>query len=104
MNMNNMGNQLARLKTELSFVLTFISIIGSFALAFIKGTDVNTLVPTILGIYITNRSAQKMTSVLAASRDPNASTEEVVSMLEGKAVPVSKEDKSKPVDVLADIK
>ncbi len=62
------------MKNKLSFLLTFISMIGLFALAWFKGTDIETMLPTILGMYILGRAGSKISYVWAASKDPNADT------------------------------
>jgi len=75
---------LAGMKNYLSFVLTLISILGIFAAHFVRGTDIEILLPTVLGIYVMNRTASKMSAHLAASRDEKADTGEVIRQVDDK--------------------
>lgn len=70
-------------KQNLSFVLTFISIIGLLTLAFYKGVDISMSLPAVLGIYVGARAGQKSLAIYAASKDENADTHAVIRDLEG---------------------
>jgi uncharacterized membrane protein YadS len=67
-----------KLKQSLSFVLTFIALLGVLALAWFKDVDVQMLLPSILGIYIVGRTTHKVSAVWAASKDPNADTHKAI--------------------------
>lgn len=72
------------MKTKLSFILTLMSVIGFFILAFTKGVDVNTSIPTILGLFIAGRAVVSASHGWAASKDPNADTKATIDKLEEK--------------------
>lgn len=59
-----------KLRDNRSFLLTFISTVGVLILGY-RGTDIAILLPTILGLYITNRSAQKVSAHWATSKNPD---------------------------------
>jgi hypothetical protein len=61
-------------KSNLSFVLTFISVVGCLALAWFKNVNIETMLPSILAIYVIGKTTLKASNVWAASRDPNADT------------------------------
>jgi hypothetical protein len=71
------------LKNYLSFWLTFLCILGALGLAYTKGLDITMLLPSLLGIYITNRTAEKASAHWAASKDQSADTEKVIEMISG---------------------
>jgi hypothetical protein len=66
------------MKNYLSFLLTLISILGALGLAYFKGVDVSSLLPTLLGIYVVSKSTEKSAMAWAASSDPKADTGEVI--------------------------
>jgi len=66
------------LKNKLSFVLTLLSILGVLALAWFKAINIEILLPSLLGIYVAGRTAHKVSAGIAASKDPNANTAEVL--------------------------
>jgi hypothetical protein len=68
------------MKGYLLFWLTFISLIGTFALAFFKDVDVGLLVPAILGIYATHSFGKAASAHLNARADADADVEKVVEM------------------------
>ena len=69
------------IKTRLSFVLTLISIVGLFALAFIKGVDITSTLPLILGVYVASKSTTNIMHSINASKDPRCNTAAVISKL-----------------------
>lgn len=69
-------------QTNLGFLLTFISILGLFTLAFTKGVDIGATLPVILATYIGARAGEKSMAMMAASKDPNADTRQVIHDLE----------------------
>lgn len=75
-------NKLTPNQTQLGFILTLICIKGLFALAFIKGVDILGTLPVILATYVGARTAERGMAVMAASKDPNANTHEVIRELE----------------------
>jgi hypothetical protein len=78
-----MAKSLAAIKSYLSFWLTFLSISGSLYLGYTKGIDLTVLLPALLGIYVTNRTAEKVSTHWAASKDADADTEKVIEMISG---------------------
>ena len=70
-------------KQNLSFVLTFISVVGLLNLAFFKGVDISMSLPAVLGIYIGARAGQKSLAIYAASKDETADTHAIIRDLEG---------------------
>jgi hypothetical protein len=77
-------NTFAGLSMYLSFILTAVSIVGFFVLAFYKGTDIEIAIPTILGIYITNRTAVKFSAHKAAIADEAVNTTQIISSTDDK--------------------
>ncbi len=69
-------------KQNFSFLLTLFSVIGFFALAWGKNTDVSMVIPGILGLYFGSKSAEKINAQFQARMDPNANTAEVIQKLE----------------------
>lgn len=72
------------MKNKLSFILTLLSIIGIFVLAWYKNLDVQMLLPSVLGIYVLGRTTTNVSATWAASKDPNADTLKVVEMVDKK--------------------
>lgn len=72
------------MKNKLSFILTLISLIGVFALAWSKDLDIQMLLPSVLAIYVLGRTATSVSSVWAVSRDPAADTMKAVEMMDKK--------------------
>lgn len=66
------------MKNYLSFLLTLISILGALGLAYFKGVDITSLLPTLLGIYIVSKTTEKSNMIWAASKDPQSNTQEVI--------------------------
>lgn len=72
------------MKNKLSFLLTFISVIGIFLLAWFKDVDIQVLLPSVLGMYILGRTTTNVSTAWAASRDPGADTLKAVEMIDKK--------------------
>jgi hypothetical protein len=71
-----------------SYVLSLLALTGVLALLWfqkIPGTSADFLVPAILGVYISGESAKKISAHIAATKDPNCSTGDIIMQLEGKA-------------------
>jgi uncharacterized membrane protein (DUF485 family) len=79
-----LNDALASISMYLSFILTTACIIGFFALAIFKNTDVTATIPMILGIYITNRTAVKFSAHRAAMLDPAVNTTQVITSIDDK--------------------
>lgn len=79
-----MIKSLAMVKNYLSFWLTLVAISGSLYLGYHKDVDQTVLLPTLLAIYVTNRSLSQISSHWAASKDPNADTAKVIEMINEK--------------------
>lgn len=69
-------------KQNFSFLLSALSIVGFFILAWFKGADILVVIPTILGLYFGSKSAEKMNAQLQARLDPTVNTGEVIQKLE----------------------
>ena len=78
-----MPQSIKAIKNYLSFQLTLICVVGSLYLGYTNGIDLTLLLPAILGIYVTNRTAEKVSTHWAASKDPTADTEKVIEMISG---------------------
>jgi hypothetical protein len=72
------------MKNKLSFILTFISVLGIFLLAWFKGIDIQVLLPSVLAIYIVGRTTTSVSTAWAVSRDPAADTMKAVEILDKK--------------------
>lgn len=72
------------MKNKLSFILTLLSIIGVFVLAWYKNIDIQVLLPSILGIYVIGRTTTNVSTTWAASKDPSADTLKAVEMIDKK--------------------
>jgi hypothetical protein len=62
------------MKNKMSFILTFISVVGCLLLAWFKNVNIEIMLPSILAIYIIGRTTAAASNVWAASRDPSADT------------------------------
>lgn len=80
--MANFFSQMKPNQTNLGFLLTFVCIVGLFGLAFVKNTDITGVLPIILATYVGARATEKSVAVMAASKDPNVSTRDVINDLE----------------------
>ena len=72
------------MKSKLSFILTFISVMGIFLLAWYRNINIEVLLPSVLGIYILGRTTTNVSTALAASRDPSADTIKACEMIDKK--------------------
>lgn len=72
------------MKSKLSFILTFISVIGIFLLAWYRNINIEILLPSVLGIYILGRTTTNVSTAWAASRDPNADTLKACELIDRK--------------------
>lgn len=70
------------MKNKLSFLLTFISVIGVLLLAWFKDVNIDLLLPTILATYILGRTSTNISTVWAVSRDPKADTIKAAQMVD----------------------
>jgi hypothetical protein len=75
------------------FVLSFLatSIVG--ALALWKGTDVQTLLPAVLGLYLGHKVSTGISAHWSACKDPDADTGEAIKDVEGIETGKQAEDK-----------
>ena len=67
------------MKIHLDFILSLLSLIGLFYLGYVKSVDISIPVVTILGLFISGRSITNVGNAFAASKDPSADTESVIS-------------------------
>ena len=72
------------MKNKLSFILTFISVVGVLVLAWYKNIDIQVLLPSVLAIYIAGRASTNISTTWAASKDPAADTVKVCEMIDKK--------------------
>jgi len=79
-----MLHSVSGVKNYLSFFLTLISIVGVLLLAWFKGIELDLLLPSLLGLYITGRTVEKSSAHWSASKDSAANTEKVIEMVSGK--------------------
>lgn len=75
------------MKHYFSFILTMTSVLGFFTLAWFKGTDIGSVIPVVIGLYIGSRSLEKSVAVVSASRDGKADTRAVINDLNGHETP-----------------
>lgn len=68
----------AALKNYLSFWLTFISIVGVLAAHYTKGTDIQVLLPTLLGLYLGARTFTRTSAHMAATKDEKSDTKAII--------------------------
>lgn len=67
-----------------TFLLCLVSLIGVLAFAFLhpdQGPGVMTTIPLILGAYAAASASKDISAHWAASKDPNADTESVITKL-----------------------
>lgn len=69
-------------KDNRSFILTFICISGSIALAFKKDVDLSLLLPSLLGIYVTGRTSEKVSAHFNARKDEDADLADIIKTLD----------------------
>lgn len=74
-------------KESFSFILTLLCIVGLFAMAFIKDTDILSILAAIHATYITARSVEKVSAHRAASHDSKCDTRALINDLEGNVRP-----------------
>ena len=72
------------MKSKLSFLLTLISVIGIFVLAWFRNIDIQVLLPSVLAIYIVGRTTTNVSTAWAASKDPQADTIKACEMVDKK--------------------
>lgn len=94
--MKRVALSLAAVRNYLSFFLTLLCIVGVFGLAYFKGTDVTTVLPLLLGIYVGGRTTQKAVEIASASRDPNCDTIEAIKTINGMPKQSTPESSKKP--------
>lgn len=82
--MTKVLSTIAGMKNYLSFWLTLISVVGVLVAHFVLGTDIELLLPTILGIYITNRTAGKVSAHMASAKDPQSDTDSLIKSVDDK--------------------
>ena len=70
------------------FVVTILSIFVATHLAFWKDADINTILPTILGLYLGSKATTSVSSHWAASKDDTCDTAKVIQEVEGLSRPV----------------
>jgi uncharacterized membrane protein YfcA len=70
-----------------SFTLTFMAISGVMLLAVAKDADVNTLLPTLLGLFLAQKGGTSISAHWAAAKDDKSSAAEVIRDVEGLAKP-----------------
>lgn len=66
-----------------AFVLTFMAMTGAMLLALSKDADVNTLLPTLLGLFLGQRAGTSAAAFMAAAKDEKCDTRKVINDLEG---------------------
>lgn len=66
------------MKAYLGFILTLISVIGCLALAWFKDYEIEFMLPTILGIYISAKTVERTTAVWSVSKDSKADTRQII--------------------------
>lgn len=72
------------MRSYLSFVLTLISIIGVLAAHFVRGTDIELLLPSVLGIYVLGRTSERVMTVKSASQDEHSNAVDAIKAMDGK--------------------
>lgn len=77
-------SQLRATREHLGFLLTFVTIVGLFLICALKGLDTQMSIVTALAAYLGARSAEKISMVGSASKDPKANTHAIIRDLEGK--------------------
>lgn len=71
------------------FVLTLMAMVGTMVLAVFKDSNVNTLLPTLLGLFLGQKASTTVSAHLAASKDPGCNTAQVIRELEGGEPPAN---------------
>lgn len=75
------------------FTLSFLAMTGVMILAVGKDADVNTLLPTLLGLYLATKGGTSISAHWAASKDPNTDTAAMIREVEGLAKKATEEPK-----------
>ena len=65
------------------YTVTLISIVVATYLSFAKDADINTLLPTLVGLYLGHKASTSVSAHFAASRDPQCDTAQVIREVEG---------------------
>ena len=66
------------------FILSILAITCLTFLGYAKAIDTSMAIATIAGAYLARRGAEGVSSVMAASRDPEANTLEAIKEVKGK--------------------
>jgi len=69
-------------KDNRSFILCLIGTLGTLFLAYTKGIDIELLLPTIIGIYVTGRTSQKISAHYNARQDTDADVVDIIRILD----------------------
>ena len=77
------------------FVVVTLSIFIAAVLAFYKGTDISSVLPTLVGLYLGSKATSSVSAHIAASRDETCSTAQVIREVEG-LVPSKSDSDVKP--------
>jgi len=66
------------IRNYLSFILTLISVLGVLLAHFMLGTEIEILLPAILGLYLGTRTFNKAGEYKAATNDEKADTKAII--------------------------
>jgi hypothetical protein len=70
------------LKDNRSFLLCLIGTLGVLGLAYTKDTNIDLLLPTVIGIYVTGRTSQKISAHYNARHDEDADVVDIIKSLD----------------------
>ena len=73
-----------KLTKSRGFILTLVAVVCLTFIAYVKGIDTSMATATVVGAYLARRGAEGVSSVLAASKDPEADTLAAIREVKGK--------------------
>lgn len=76
--MTSIVQTLSGLKTSLSFILHFIAIVALYSMSIVKGIDTSNVIMLVALSYGGTQTAKQITSVIAASKDETANTNDAI--------------------------
>jgi hypothetical protein len=71
-----------RFKDNRTFLMCAVSIVGVIGLNFYNGLDISILLPTIIGIYATSRTTQKVSAHYNARQDTDSDLDNIIKTMD----------------------
>jgi len=66
-----------------AYTVTILAMLISAYLAVMKDADINSLLPTLIGLFLTHTASRAISSHWAASKDKDCNTADILKIIEG---------------------